>query len=306
MNLPSSVHGGQRRAVLEILAGSVFISFSAVFVKLAHVGPTAAGVYRNTFGALALLAIVLMRGDVLWNGWRRLRWAVLAGVCFATDIFFWHRSIHYVGPGLATILGNFQVFFLAAAGIFLFREPATPRFLVSVPLAVVGLFLLVGLEWADFDASYRRGVLFGLLTAASYAAYLLSLRGSRRERERLSAAANLAWVTTLTALLLTAAAAVEGESLRIPDARTALVLVAYGVLCQALGWIAISRNLHRVDASRAALILLLQPTLTFGWDILFFQRPTSLIEAGGASLAVVSIYLGAVRPGRGRGPLATT
>ena len=77
---------------------------------------------------------------------------------------------------------------------------------------------------------------------------------------------------------------------------TALVLVAYGVLCQALGWIIISRNFHRVDASRAALILLLQPALTFAWDILFFDRKTSGLELAGALIAISAIYLGAVRP----------
>jgi drug/metabolite transporter (DMT)-like permease len=298
MNAPPLAHRAPHRAELEIVAGSLLISFSAVFVKLAHVGPTAAGVYRNAFGAAALLAIVIARRDALWNGWRRLRWAVLAGVCFAADIYFWHRSIRFVGPGLATILGNFQVFFMAAAGILLFREPATARFLASVPLAVAGLFLLVGPNWGGFDASYRLGVMYGLTTAISYAAYLLSLRGSRREPDRLSATANLACVTTLAALLLTLAAVSGGESLRIPDGRTALILVAYGVLCQALGWVVISRNLHRVAASRAALILLMQPALTFVWDILFFKRATSALEAGGAVLALVSIYLGGVRPGR--------
>jgi hypothetical protein len=52
------------RAELEIVVGSFFISFSGVFVKIAHVGPTAAGVYRNLFGALALLAITLARATV--------------------------------------------------------------------------------------------------------------------------------------------------------------------------------------------------------------------------------------------------
>ena len=142
--------------------------------------------------------------------------------------------------------------------------------------------------------------MFGIVTAVSYASYLLSLRGARREERRLSAVANLTWVTALTALLLVVAAVAGGESLRIPDARSALILVSYGVLCQALGWIVISRNLHRVDASRAALILLLQPTLTFGWDMLFFHRPTSTVEAAGAALAIASIYLGGIRPARRR------
>jgi len=285
----------QHRAELEIVAGSLLISFSGVFVKIAHIGPTAAGVYRNLFGAIALLAIALARRDSFWRGWNNLRWVLLGGAAFAADIYFWHRSIHYVGPGLATILGNFQVFFMAAAGIFFFHEPATLRFLISIPVAVAGLFLLVGLNWSGFDPTYRKGVVFGVFTATSYAAYLLCLRGARREKNRLSAPANLTWVSGITAALLAITALIGGESLVIPDTNTALVLIAYGVLCQACGWIIISRNFQRVDASRAALILLLQPALTFAWDILLFHRPTSGIEMTGALIAISAIYLGAVR-----------
>ncbi|HEX5132219.1 MAG TPA: DMT family transporter [Candidatus Krumholzibacteria bacterium] len=293
---------GARRAAnhpeLQIVVGSILISFSAVFVKLAHVGPTVSGVYRNVFGALALLVFVAVRRDPIWNGMRRLRWALIAGACFATDIFFWHRSILYVGPGLATILGNFQVFFMAAVGVLVFREGSSWRFLAAIPLAVVGLFLLVGLSWGDFGADYRRGVLYGFLTAISYALYLLSLRAARRERERVSAAANLAVVTAVTAVLLLGAARATGESLRIPDKRTLAVLLAYGVFCQAIGWIIISRTFHLVDASRAALILLLQPALTFVWDMLFFGRPTTVVEVTGAALTIGAIYMGSVRPAR--------
>lgn len=287
-------------AELQIVVGSFFISFSGVFVKIAHVGPTSAGVYRTVFGGLALLAIALVRRDTLKPSWRQLRWVLLGGAAFAADIFFWHRSIHYVGPGLATILGNFQVFFVATAGILIFREPATPRFLLSVPIAVTGLFLLVGLNWSDFDATYRRGVWFGIITAASYATYLLCLRGARRESTRLSAPANLMWATGVTASLLVVAALAGRESLRIPDVRTGLVLVAYGVLCQAVGWIIISRNFQRVPASRFALILLLQPSLTFIWDMLFFHRPTSAVEMTGVLMAMGAIYLGGIRPAPAR------
>lgn len=305
MNVPVTSHEATARAEWQIVAGSVLISFSAVFVKMVDVGPTASAVYRNVFGALALLALVVVRRDSMWKGVRQFRWVVLAGACFAADLFFWHRAILVVGPGLATILGNLQVFFVATVGILVFREPATRRFLLSIPLAVAGLFLLVGVRWDEFDAGYRRGVIYGVLTALSYGAFLLSLRGARRESNRLSAVANLACVTVVTATLLSAVALVKGESLRIPDPRTFVILAAYGVLCQAMGWIIISRTLHLVDASRAALILLLQPALTFGWDVVLFRRPTAALEVGGAALAIAAIYLGSVRPTRATAPPAS-
>jgi drug/metabolite transporter (DMT)-like permease len=249
-------------------------------------------VYRNLFGGLVLLLVAAARRESLWKGLRPFSWAVMAGCLFAADIWFWHRSIIYVGPGLATIMGNFQVFILATTGVLVFGERATWRFYVSIPLAFLGLFLLVGIDWGSLDASYRVGVGFGLLTAVCYAGYLLIMRHAQRSPLRLSATSNLTLVSLVSAALLAVAVRVEGGDMRIPDAQTWWVLLAYGVLCQAMGWIVISRALRRVDASRAGLVLLLQPTLTFVWDVLFFDRPTTPIEVIGAAVALGAIYLG--------------
>ena len=74
---------------------------------------------------------------------------------FATDLSLWHRAIGHLGPGLATILANFEVFFLAAFGIVVLKESVDWRFLVSAPLAVVGLLLIVGLNPSQLESDYR-------------------------------------------------------------------------------------------------------------------------------------------------------
>ena len=284
-----------RLGIVQLLAGATMISFSPVFVKLADVGPTMAGFYRTLFGGLFLLIVTVVRGEKLWVGRRPFVLAVVCGALFAADLSFWHRSIHYVGPGLATIIGNFQIFFLAAFGIVVFKEKIDWRYLVSVPLAVLGLFMIVGIDWSTLDAGYRLGVLFGIATAVTYATYLLVLQRSQLWAPRLTATANLCIISLVTAAIMGVEGHLQGESFRIPDFQSWSSLLSYGVICQALGWITISRALVKVEASRAGLILLLQPTLAFLWDVVFFARPTDVVDLTGAVLALLAIYLGGSR-----------
>jgi len=284
-----------RAAVFQLIIGAAMISFSPVFVKLADVGPTVAGFYRTLFGGAFLLVIVFAKRDTIWAGRKPFLWALICGVAFAADLTCWHRSIHYVGPGLSTILGNFQVFFLAAFGIIVLREKFDWRFALSTVAAITGLLLIVGVDWGALEPGYRLGILLGLATAITYAIYVLILKKAQSDRIRLSASANLAVISLITCAVMAVEGAVEGASFRVPDGKSWAALIAYGVVCQALGWIVIVRALGRVKASRAGLILLLQPTLAFTWDILFFGRPTDVLDALGAGLALAAIYVGGAR-----------
>jgi drug/metabolite transporter (DMT)-like permease len=263
-----------------------------VFVKLSHVGPTASAFYRVFFGAIFLLAVALVRRQPLWRGATPLWLAVAAGVFFSGDLVVWHRSILYIGPGLSTILANFQVFFMAAVGVVVFKERFTWRLAVSIPLAVAGLFLLVGVDWGALESRYKTGVWLGLLCAVLYTFYLLVLRNSQLRSSRLPPTANLAIISAVTAAMLGPLGYIQGEGFRIPDAQTAWSLVSLGVLCQGAGWVVISRAVTKIEASRVGLLLLLQPMLTFVWDIVLFSRPTTPFEIFGALLALLAIYFG--------------
>jgi len=166
------------------------------------------------------------------------------------------------------------------------------RFLVSVPLAVVGLFLVVGLDWNQLEPDYQWGVYVGLLGAIAYSGYIIVLRKAQHIRPPISTVSHLMIVSLAVAAIMGAEGYLQGESFRIPDAASGIAMLAYGVLCQALAWVLISRGLGGMDASRAGLLLLLQPTLAFIWDIVLFARPTGMTDALGAVLALGAIYLG--------------
>ncbi len=278
---------------LRLFIGAAMISLSPVWVKLVEVSPTTSGFYRVLIGGVALAAYLVFSGQRLQLSRRTWQILLVASVFFALDLWFWHRSIVYVGPGLSTLLANFQVFIMTAVGIVVLRESPRPVQLIAVPMALLGLAMIVGLDWRSLPEDYRLGVIFGLLTAASYAGYLLTLRKARQGSQHRLPTREVAVISLVTAVMLAASAMVEGESLAIATLDDAMWLTAYGIVSHSIGWMFIASSLPHVSTTQAGLALLLQPTLSFVWDVLFFARPMTAMELAGAAIALAAIYLGA-------------
>ena len=272
----------------------MLISFSAVFVALIDMGSTAIGFYRVFIAGLILVVYLRVRRAPLVG---RGGLGLLAAACvfYAGDLWVWHQSIRWIGPGLATLLAAFQVFVLTGVGVLFFKERAGWRLLVAVPLAMLGLALLVGVDWSVLSPEKRAGVWLGLATGMFYAGYLLSLRQASFRSQDRGSTGDLALVSMGTAVLLGFASVPAGESLAVTTLSDGFWLTTYAVASQVIGWMLITSSLPRVPASRAGLLLLLQPTLSFVWDILFFARPVTVYEATGAVIALFAIWLGSQR-----------
>ena len=99
-------------------------------------------------------------------------------------------------------------------------------------------------------------------------------------------------VSLVCTLLLLLIAQAEGASLAVPDAADIKWLLCYGILSHSFGGLLLASSLPHVSTTEAGLALLLQPTLSFVWDVLLFGRPMQPIEIAGAAIALIAIYLG--------------
>lgn len=277
---------------LRLFVGATLISFSPVWVKLAAVSPTTSGFYRLAIGGAALALVLAVSGRQLQLSRRAWQILVVAAIFFALDIWFFHASIIIVGPGLATLLSNFQVFFMMLAGmLFLGQRPHLLQ-LIAIPLALFGLGLIVGFDWSALSSNYRSGVILGLLAALFYAGYMLLMRAARRDSSDPLPVREVAVISIGSAMLLGITAFAEGESLAIPSLIDAVWLFNYGVFSQCLGLLLIASSLRLVTTTEVGIALLLQPILSFAWDVLFFDRSLAGIELVGAALTLFAIYLG--------------
>ncbi|MGH8161156.1 MAG: DMT family transporter, partial [Gammaproteobacteria bacterium] len=256
----------------RVLAGAVLISFAAVFVALAGVASAPTAFYRLAIGGGALLILALVRGERLRVERRFAGYVFLAGLAFAADLVIWQLSIYRVGPGIATLLPNFQVVLMAFAGWAIWRERLSRAAFVGIAIAVAGLILLLTAAPEAGHGRFVAGIGYGLGAALAYTLYLLFLRLAGSAPSRESPAFFIALISLLAAAVAAIWIGAREESFAVPFGMAWLWLALYGLACQAGGWFLISTGISRVPAALAGLLLLLQPTLTFVWDWAIFAR----------------------------------
>jgi drug/metabolite transporter (DMT)-like permease len=246
------------------------------------------------FAGLSLAVLMLLRGERLKMAQRPRLLLCCSGIILAMDFMCWHRSINMVGPGLATLLGNFQVFFTALFSWLFLKQKISKLFMLAVIMALCGLLFITGVDGKTLEDGYKLGIFLGLLTAICYSGYILLIKASMDDSSVNSVPAMLT-VAIPSTLLLAVITPLNGESFAIPGYHSLFALIGAGVISTTIGWSLISSAIQHIQATVAGLVLLLQPTLALIWDTLFFNRPTGGAEVFGIFLILLAIYIGSYR-----------
>jgi drug/metabolite transporter (DMT)-like permease len=282
---------------LTALLGAFSISFSGVLYLYADVSSETASFYRCFWG-LPIIAFAAMyerreRNDPMPR--RAVALAAFAGLLFAGDLIFWHHTIDAVGAGLATVLGNLQVVFVAIAAWLLFGERPSTRTLVALPIVLSGVVLIAGvLGGQNYGADPTLGVVLGILTALCYAGYLIIIRQISRRR----IAEPVAVSTASTAVVALAVGLSLGSFELFPGAESMFWLILLGVSAQSLGYLFISISLPRLPAVVTSIILLVQPVLAVAFAIVLVNEAPSAGQMLGVAMVIGGIALATIPLGR--------
>ena len=288
----------RERPALTGVVGALVIAFSAILVAKADVTPTAAALWRCVY-ALPVLGAVAFYEDRRYGRrpWRD-RWLALpAGLFFAADLIAWHHAIEDVGAGLATVLGNLQVVVVPFLALAILGEQVPRKILFALPLVCVGVLLVSGaLESGAYGADPSRGVLFGILTGLTYAAFLLLQRQFSRDLRR--PGGPLFDTTLVAALGALVASPILGEGGLAPAWPSAGWLITLAVTSQALGWLLITTSLPRLPAALTSLLLTIQPIGSVLLGAVLLGQEPSVLQLAGVACILGGLVSLAVRPRR--------
>lgn len=283
-----------RRPELTVFVGALTLAFSGILFRLSHTSPSTGAFFRCLF-ALPPLLLVARYEQRRW-GRRTLRqrvYAWAAGLFFAADLIFWHRSIDFVGAGLATVLSNTQVVLVGLLAWLLWSERPQRATLLALPVVVGGIVLVSGvLEKGAYGSDPGKGTVYALLTGLAYTGFLLVLREG--QRGVVGPAGPLFDATLSCTLTCLVAGFAIGDLDVTPSWPSAgwLVLLALGP--QWLGWLLVAISLPRLPAVVTSVSLMLQPVSSVLLAALILGESPSALQLLGAAALLAGIVVSAL------------
>lgn len=275
-----------------LLLGNVALAFGPWMVRLADVGPVAAGVWRLAL-ALPFLFVTaaVSRQRPHWPTGGLVATIVLAAIFYSLDLGTWNAGIRLTKLGNATLFGNTGSFVFAVYGLWLAHRRPSAAHTMALILAIGGTALLMSQSY-ELSPKNFAGDLLTLVAGFLYGGYLIFVE---RGRTTLQPIPLLILVTTFSIPLLLFASLVLGERIW-PHDWTPLIIFALS--SQVVGQGLLVYSIGTFPPLVVGLALLTQPVISamIGW--LAYRETLSAADAFGA-LAIAAALVIVRFPDRG-------
>lgn len=275
------------------MLGAGCIAFSGIFVRLSGATPSTATVFRAFYALPFLIVLALPEERRIGPPSHRARLlAVGAGLFFAADLTSFHLAIGEMGAGLATVMGNLQVIVVGIVAWAILQERPSGRILIGAPLALIGIVLISGVVGGEaYGHDPGLGVAYGVVTAVTYAGYLLLLRQARTPGRFVGPVRDATAATVIGGII---GGILIGDLVLLPSWPGHAWLFLLAVSAQVAGGLLIAASLPALPAVVSSLILLSQPVMAVFLASLILDERPSPAQLLGVGLVLAGVAIGAI------------
>lgn len=256
-------------AIMYLVAAFLFALNGSVAKAQIEAGLSAAQVTEvRTFGCALVLLVYLLITKRSSLRVRRSEWPflLLFGVlAYAMTPFFYFVSVSLLPVAIAALLAFLAPVLVALWLRFVKKEQVGRSIWIALALVVIGL-LLVSQAWAGWTLN-PLGILFGLITAAALAAYLLLGESGTKRRDVMSLAFYGFAIATVTwsilapwwnfpwATLRSTTSLFDGAMAGVPVWSLVLLMIAVSVV----PFVLVLMSLQRIGAQRGGILGTTEP-----------------------------------------------
>jgi drug/metabolite transporter (DMT)-like permease len=248
---------------------------------------SASAFYRLLFASLLLCPYVAFTHRHTRFTKRSLWLAAVGGIFFAGDLALYSTAVLHSSAATATVLANNTPIAVGFLAWFATGERPVSAFWIGLAIAFSGSVLIVS-EDLLYHASFGAADLLAVVSSVCFAVYLFVTEKMREAFDTFMLLA-LSLVASTVALLVFNVGA--GVSLRIPDRGSWVALAALALVCQLLGYFALTYALGHLSAGITSVTLLVQTPLTAFLAFLFLGEPVEMPQVAGGALVLLGVWI---------------
>jgi len=299
------------RGYLICLAGTIFLAFTAIFIRYLTVQfgipPLVLAFWRDLFVFIALgMALALFWRDLLHIDRNQIVFFAAYGLILALFNSLWTVSVALNGAAVSTVLAYSSVAYTAILGRMIFAERLDGVKVFIILLSLTGCVLVSGAYNLDALQLNLLGIIAGLATGLGYAGYTLMGRASAKRQispwTAMLYSFGFATVILLGFNVLPGSEASGMGSTNLLWLSSSLVgwavLITLAVVPTMGGFGFYLVSLTYLPASVANLIATLEPVITAGLAYLLLGEQLTSLQLVGSALILASVVILRINEGR--------
>ena len=274
-----------------LMTGILIVSIGSLIIRWTGEVPAAVIAFYRVFISSLILTVYAINRPVkpLTTAYRNLHWHYfLAGTFLAVHFISWIASLQMTTIANSIFLVSTHPLFAVIFSILLLREYPTAKTIGAFPLALIGMYLIVSQDMGSMD-TYVLGDLLAVLSAVSFAAYLLIARLHRSQDDFIG---YLVVVYGTAAIVCAIFNLLTGNRFTGYSA-TAWIMMALLALGPHLAGDSILNWCSRqIAVFKVNMALSLEPVVATTGGMIFFQEyPQPVFYYGAACILAAIIYL---------------
>jgi drug/metabolite transporter (DMT)-like permease len=260
-----------------VIAATAFgaMAFSAKIASARLSGPEVAMI-RMGVGLLPCILVPKYRRAAL--NFQRLDLVLYRGIFGGIAVTFYFLAIEHTTAGIATLLNYTAPIWSGLFSMAFINERISPRVLLPLPVALIGIFLVVRAGTIGFGLWQ----ILGLFSAVMSGAAVTAMRAARRTESSWSVYASFCLLGTL----INAPFAIR--SWKTPNGHDWIFLAATAIFAM-IAQLLLTFSLRWVDAMTVGVISQLAVLITMMLGALFLGERITAMTAIGATLTIAGV-----------------
>ncbi len=242
--------------------------------------------YRNTMAVPVLLVILLIRKIDLRITGRELLALIVISVLFSvTTTYILYDAYNYIGVGLSTTLHFLYPMFTVVFGFLLFKRKLGKEKIIALILATIGVAMATG----NSDMFAAKGILLALLSAVTYAGYLLGIeQTSIQKMDSMKAMFYMCIINGITVFLFDLP---SGNVVYGLEPKVMFYTFILAVLNSSFAYVLLIIGIKKIGAGNASIFSMLEPVSGVAAGVIFLQEKLPVMKLVSCIMILVAVMI---------------